>query len=370
MTVTKTAAGKGWRVVVDSIGDAGAGLVRALKEVSPLAESRLAELLYQAPSELLADLDQESAEKIHQTLAASGLECRTLDPDETFEQGDADHELALVVRDPSLMNAAAKLLVQLVGADPVTTRKLLFTSPTVFLGRVSANTAAAVGRRFSALGDVEVDVSRPADALFDVFLGDCSAADRQRVLHQMRGFGIAVEEQPPLLATGLSKAEADRVWEHFGRSGLPLRLVNRDFERFDVRLDAASDSPETIAWLQRSTGMPEKLARKVPGNLPLVLHHNVPFADMTTHLEAAAACGGEASGHLLLFQTFALRVETVGDDTESRQLVQVLAELDENRARAAVCPDGLIEGPLTPPQARWLQWELRQVGTDTELMLR
>jgi len=50
------------RIVINSIGDAGARMVGVLKQVLPQSEARLAALLYQAPSEIIGGLSYAQAE--------------------------------------------------------------------------------------------------------------------------------------------------------------------------------------------------------------------------------------------------------------------------------------------------------------------
>ena len=136
------------------------------------------------------------------------------------------------------------------------------------MGSVSANTVEALRRRFEPLG-VEIDVSQPSLASYDLFLGDCPARERERVKQLLRNLKLplidAQDAAPqPLLAVGLSKAQADKLWDQLRRTSLPARLVNRDFERFDLRLDDALQvGPEgqaIVDYLVATTGMPERIA--------------------------------------------------------------------------------------------------------------
>jgi hypothetical protein len=359
-------------VVVHSLGTAGAGLLHTLHQVSPLPESRLAELLYQGPSELAAGLDRESAERLDGLLAAAGLESRILGAEDAFEPGDTDHELAVVVRDPQRMPDACSLVVKLLGVTGARARQILCASPAVLIGRVSANTARAIERRFSALGGVEVDVSRSTTALFDVFLGSCAATDRTWADRTLRELGHPVDERPdsPLLVAGISHLEAGRLWQRLACSHLPFRVLNRDFERFDLRLDRAPDTPEMIAFLAESASMPEEVARRVVSSTPLITHPDVTFHRLAEILERLHALGARATGQLLAFQTFGLVVRKVGELKASARVLETLLGLTGPGARAALRETARIEGPLTKTEASWLQWELRQAGTEVSLELR
>jgi hypothetical protein len=362
------------RIVINSIGDAGARMVGVLKQVLPQSEARLAALLYQAPSEIIGGLSYAQAEQINNLLRSTGLDSQVLGKDERFTPGDASHEIALAIKNTENMAAIAGLIMDVLGVKLDKARAILCGSPTVLIGNVSANTVAALRRRFEPLG-VELDVSQPAHACFDLFLGECPPLDRERVRQVLRNFkiptvaGQATDAQP-LLAVGLTRVQADQLWDQLRRTSLPVRLVNRDFERFDLRLDEAPQTPAMIEFLVATTSMPERIALKVLQKAPIVIQQNIPFTLMTEQLETIAALGGRASGHLLAFQTFSLVVEKVGNATTTVQLLQVLGGLSQAEALAAVGPTRVMAGTMTNPQARWLQQEIKRSGGESRVVLR
>jgi hypothetical protein len=362
------------RIIINSIGDAGARMVGVLKQVLPHSEARLAALLYQAPSEIIGGLSYAQAEQINNLLRSTGLDSQVLGKGERFTPGDASHEVALAIKNTENMAAIAGLIMDVLGVKLDKARAILCSSPTVLIGNVSANTVAALLRRFEPLG-VELDVSQPARACFDLFLGECPPLDRERVKQVLRNFKIPTvagqtTDAQPLLAVGLTKVQADQLWDQLRRTSLPIRLVNRDFERFDLRLDEAPQTPAMIEFLVTTTSMPERIALKVLQKAPIVIQQNIPFTLMTEQIETIAALGGRASGHLLAFQTFSLVVERVGNATATVQLLQVLGGLSQAEALAAVGPTRVMAGTMTNPQARWLQQEIKRSGGESRVVLR
>ncbi len=364
-----------YRIVVNSIGTAGAGLVGVLKKVLPLADSKLAALLYQAPAEIIGGLPREQAEQINSLLRSTGLDSQVLDPDDAFTPGEGSYEIALALKDPRQMSLVVQIVMDVLGVNLDKARTILCTSPTVLVGNVSVNTVEALRRRFEPLA-VELDVSRPAEALYDVFLGEYGARDRTRVEQLLADLRIPMlrsgdgGQGQPLLAVGLSKTEANKLWDPLRRTGLPLRLVNRDFERFDVRLEEAPKTPAVLEFLVGVIGMPERIAPKVLDKLPIVIEQNIPFAMMSSRLQSIANLGGRASGHLLAFQTFGLVIDKVGQLPAATQLLQALGGLSQEEALAALQPARKMVGIMTHPQVRWLQHELKRTGTDSRVVLR
>lgn len=366
------AASGDYRVVIHSIGSAGCGLVGALRRTLPFSEERLASLLLQAPSELVTDISREPAEKISALLREAGLEASVESTATPFSPGDAGYEVALVVRDLDRVAEVVQQVMEVLGCDVETAKGVLWHSPAVLLGKISAATVAALCQRFEPLG-VELDVSRPEEASYDVFVGDCSAESRRRLTQAVREAGATMvsptEPPQPLLATGLSEAQAHEVWRRFGRSGLPLHLVNRDFERYDVRLHAAPQTPELRDYLAASTGMPAELVPKVIASLPVVIHQNVPFAFAGSCLPELANLGARATADLLTFQTFALVIESLRDPEKTLQVVRAVAGDDAVTKGLGPLPIR-IPGPLSPLRARLLHHELSRIGATGRLELR
>ncbi|MCP4686528.1 MAG: hypothetical protein GY859_00665 [Desulfobacterales bacterium] len=364
-----------WRIVVNSIGDAGHGVVSALGSFSSLPDAHLAGLLYRAPSELIGDLPREAADQLNDLLRSAGLDSRVIGRDETFTPGGADYDAALVIKDVTRVTDVARVIIDILGIGPEEARDILCASPNMLVGKVSANVVADLKRRFEAVG-AALDVSRPETALFDVFVGDCSRGERKKIERFISGMGVRVMKGGenagplPMAAAGLSKDRADHLWERLSKTPFPVRLLNRDFERFDLRLDQAAPGREMIDFLTSSTGMPEPIAEKIRGRAPVIIHQNIPFAEMEAHLDAIARMGGKASGHLLAFQTFSLVIEKVGDRDATAGLLRALGGFTREGAARAMGANRKPDGSLTSPQVRWLQWELKQVGTETGRVLR
>ncbi len=363
------------RIVVNSIGDAGIPLMEALKQISPLPEPRLIALLYQAPSELAGGLSRETADEINRFLLSHGLDSAVIGMDDPFEEGDDDHEVALVVKDISRMAGIGRLVMEVLGIDVIKAREILCASPAVLMGKISANTAAAFRRRFQALG-AELDVSRPSSALYDVFLVDPSPEGREAVSRFMAEQGVTepagegVDDGQPLLAAGLSNKDISAAWNEMVRRNLPVRIINRDFERFDLRMEACPVDEKMVDFLVKTTPMPEAVARKIPEHTPIVTHENIRFAQLDAYLEMIHHLGGRASGHLLSFQTFSLALEKIGNRDETARLLQGLGRLSEEETRKVLDVARMAEGPFTSLQARWLKWEMKGAGTEAEMVLR
>lgn len=334
-------------VLVTSIGAAGAAIVTALKHASNMPEQILACRLFQAPSILFGNLTEPLAADVARVLCGAGVECEVVPKGHRFTQGDSEHEVALVIRDVTRMQGVLEGVMALLGVGVREAKDIVCATPAVLMGRVSAATVSAIRRRFEPLG-VEVDVSRPSEARFDAFLGDGSS----------------------MLATDLSRADAESLHGTAARGRQSIVILNRDFQRFDVCLEAAPNSTEMASLLVETAQIPERIVQKVLARLPIVTHSGVRRAAMGELLAKIEALGGRASGRLISFQRFGLVLDAVKDASVTERLLCDLGGLTKADVDAALGRAREPVGALSGTLARWLQRELELQGTKSRMVLR
>ncbi|MGH9198911.1 MAG: hypothetical protein ACRD1T_24690, partial [Acidimicrobiia bacterium] len=228
--------------MIRSVGTAAAHIVGTLRQALPFSEERLAAGIYQAPAELLGPLDRATAEHLTEALVAAGLEAEILGADEPFTPGGPDYDVALVIQHFDRLVEVAREIARFLGVSVDQARRILYTCPTELIGKVSLSTVEAIRHRFEPLG-VTVEASRRDQALFDVFLGACSPPQQEQARGHLREAGLPLDggdpanRLPGCLSQGLVKGDAEAFWQRIRASGMPLRIINRDFQRFDLRLD-------------------------------------------------------------------------------------------------------------------------------------
>jgi hypothetical protein len=171
------------------------------------------------------------------------------------------------------------------------------------------------------------------------------------------------------MATGLSASAAEKLWSELSRTAAKVRVLNRDFLRFDVRLERAPRSKELADYLAEAVGMPPAVAERALGRTPFVVAENVAGPRMVELLNGIGARGGQASGILLALRSFGLALKDGGDRTSARVWVESIVGRE---AAAGFDRPGFRElpGPFTKTQARWLQHELRKHGIASQLVER
>ncbi len=365
-------------IVIDSIGTASLQLVRSLKHISPLSDSQLAALIFQAPSVLISHLEEKTAYDMNAILRSAGAETQVRSIQETVTPGDKDHEVALVVQDVQFIPKLIEQVIGLLGIDFANATRLLCQTPTVLLGNVSANTVEALRTRFAPF-HAELDVSKPKEARFDVYLGACQQPARLELAQKMRRKGIALAngretltQQEPLLAADVDYENAMWLWQTLESMKIPGKILNHDFQRFDLKLDAADlQNSALIQYFTTHFQMPEAVIPKLQNHLPVVLKHNLRFADLNKYLTELAELGACVSGHLLAFQRFDLQLASIPDVPSSAKVISMIANRPVDRIAAVLQQiPATVNGPFTAHQGRWMLQELKKLHTEGSLIIR
>ena len=369
-------ADSGYRLLLRSIGTADASVIPTLRPLRRATDRELAALVYRAPSELLANLDHETGRRLVDALRGTGVEVDLVSMNQPFLAGQGDHELAVGISRFNNMLELIETTMRLLGADLDSAQRLLCASPAVLIGGVSAATATAFEKRFAPLG-AELDLSITASAVFDVAVDARHHGAARQILSDLLPEAAQASRSDgaePFLATGLDSAAAEVLWNALARTPAKARILNRDFQRFDVVLNAAPESSAMVELLVATTGMSETRAARSLTRVPFVLVENVRGTRMAEILTAVRASGGTATGVLLALATFGLAVEPGGDRDGARPWVEAIAGKAAAQEffaeRSGHAGGSSISGPLAKTQARWLQHQLRTYAIDSRLVER
>lgn len=354
------------RVVVRSIGRASPRLHTALARVLPQSSQQLLDCLYRAPSILVDEVSPELGEHLCSLLQESGLEVELQHRDQPFEPGVGDREISVFVGDVSRFREVAAQVADFLGCDLGRAAATLWASPALLVGNVSDATVEALRARLQPLG-AELDVSQPGSARYDVLVVDPSPGARARVLGALRAAGLVAEEHGPLVARDLPREQAEALWSRLDR-GAPVRLLDQAFQRFDLCLDDAPDTPELRRTLVEHVGMPQAVIERVLQALPVVLRSGVPHSEVGAELARFAELGAQVSAHLVTFQTFDLVIDRAADPSAAATTLAALTERPERELVAQLRrPPLRIDGPFPSLRARWMQHELRRASASVHL---
>lgn len=360
----------GYDIVIDSMGSAGAGLLRSLRPVSQLSDRELARRLLQAPSIVLENLDRNTAEKVTRVLSDTGAHVSYRAHDEDFEPGMGEFEVAATLVNHRYSDSVVQALMGLMNLPLKQASLLLARTPAILISQVSCATVEAFRQQLEPVG-VELDVSRPATALYDLYATSTDSATLQRSRKLLHERGVQVNPIPgePLLATGVDHATCQALWKEYERSAAPLVILNQDYQRADIRLLSAAPDPDLDRYLSETLQLPERAIERLYDNLPLVVARAVPRSQLADILSRLEALGAKAEGHITAFQQFGLQLPA---DVRAADIAPVLALVtgeDQTRCQRALQKQpGWLRGPYNSQQARWLQAELKKAGLNARLV--
>lgn len=357
-----------YAIDVRSIGRAGPEVHRALTRVMSMPQQAIVARLYQAPSELLTGLQRDTADQVAEALRETGLEVAVRPTDEVLTPGVPELDVALHLGAPARLPEVAYEVATFLGCDLPKAAELLCATPAVILGQVSQATVDALRARLESL-DVRLDVSRSSEADYDLYIADCAPALRHRAAALVRAEGLDARDEGPVLATGCSLARTQRLWRAFTSCNLPVTVLNRDFQRFDVRLDGVdADTPELRAAIVAASGMPERIVGKVLARLPITLAQGVSVHDVPALLGRLADAGASATAHLVAFRRYALVIERVTEPGRTAEALSQLTRQDLARVRPTLQQLPLtIPGPFSQTRARWMRSEIAKTGARVRL---
>ncbi|MCB1737348.1 MAG: hypothetical protein KDI42_04400 [Gammaproteobacteria bacterium] len=359
--------------------------MRSLAAALNWPANRVARLMYLSPQVLEGNIERERAERLLELVTEAGLQASIQAQDAVIEEGVPDYDIALVIRDFSHIGAIVQLISHVLGVKPNKAREIICASPALLMGGVSLATVEALRARFEAL-QVDLDVAVRSQSQYDLILAPGPEVLRQRVLaivaRHLGKAGQAIPLDQPghqgkaqlggMIATGLNFKQANALWDELRGGGASAQLVNRTFERFDIVMREATDSPRLRAYLADRVGVPAQVVDKLIQRLPIVVQRQLSPDQAETALLEFAELDVLAVAELTTFQAFDLAIDNLSGKKD--RAVQVLSSLADRSQQSAVTAlsklPARLDGPFSNVHARWLQAELKNAGASSRLVQR
>ena len=270
-----------------------------------------------------------------QLLVSTGLDVAVESEDVVRQKGDGDHEVALVIRDAARVPVAMREIASFLGCGIDRAREIVCASPAVLIGNISLATAIALRDRFEPI-DVELDVSCPKKAIYDIYIVPLAPLAQQAVLNTIRrelGRSLAPRGSEPIMVPSLAYTQVSALLKQLKPIKAAITVCNRDFQRFDIRLDHAPPNDDLREFLTSGTLIPVELVDKMIANTPLIVRQHVPFHEMEVVIAGIAQRGGRATALPLSFQWFSLKIEKSGDRSSSVRILKALGGLTRRPGR-------------------------------------
>ncbi|MEM9059526.1 MAG: pectate lyase [Pseudomonadota bacterium] len=350
------------RVVITSVGSAVPASARSVAVGLGVSVQSVLNAFYKAPVVLVDGLSRDIAEKMSALLTQIGCKVQVQAELDPAPAPAILYDVALHVTDPARYGEICRAIGGFVGAGEEDAARLVSTPPGIVLGGVSRATADALANR---LGDgAELALSRPEEALYDVFLGACDGPVRSRLFADLKSRGFEPVADQGCILTGLDKATADQLWTAH-RAGGRIQIVNRDFLRFDIVMTGGADSPAARTALTEIAGVPDSVVPDLFRMSPITVMEAVASRDLEASFAGLADAGLELRADLLTF--LHLGVAIVGTD-DPHATLKTLTEL--GLWQQAAMPPLPWRAPWHMPelQARILRNTLERAGAHVDLI--
>lgn len=294
-----------FRLVFHSIGGASPGNAAAIALGLGVPVTTVMEALYRAPSVLVDGLSETIGTRMLALLSEMG--CRvSLDPmSAPLPEPATLFDVALHVTETTRYDEITGALAAFLGTLPGEAGRLISTPPGIILGKVSQASIDALSDRLGS--GAELLASNPDTALYDVFLAPCDTVVKSRLLGDLRRRGLSILAEDGCLLAGLTKSQADTLWSTHQRIQ-ELRVVNRDFLRFDLVLTGGSPTPEAIRALTEMAGIPADIVPRLFEEDEITVVEAANHATMSAMLEQLTAAGLEIRADLITFLHLGLEI--------------------------------------------------------------
>jgi len=328
-----------------------------------VAVTPVMEALYRAPAVLVDGLSAEIGDRMRDLLTDMG--CRvTLDPMTAPPPAPAAlHDVALHVRDTARHGAITAALAAFLGTSTDDAARLVATPPGIVLGGVSPATIDALADRLGP--GAEIVASDPATALYDLFIGPCDAVVRTRLFADLRRAGFTPMAETGCILTGLTKTQADTVWAAHGRLR-DLRVIHRDFLRFDLVLTGGAPRPAALRALIEVAGIPAHVAPRLFDDGEITLMEAVPHVDLAPAMDRLTAAGLEIRADLVTFLHLGVEIVAAAYPRRLRDTLKALGlQTSEHDLRRLPYR---LPWRLPELQARLLRDTLESIGARADLV--
>lgn len=320
VTYQDSAMATPYAVVIQSIGRASLSSAAAVAKGLGVSAADVVQCLYRAPAILVDHIEETVAAHLAKLLSSMGFHADALPshaaPSKTCELFD----VALYLRDANRLAEAAQRYAHFTGLPQDEAVKMLLQPPGLALGSISRATVNALAE---AMGDaVELVSTKQAEGLFDVFLADCPAVVRKRLLDDVAAAGIPLITDSGLIASGVARSALEPIWQRH-KTNSALRVVHQDFLRFDLTLlpleqPLTQNQKQALAhWVN----IPQELADEVAEAAPVALLESIAYGDLNPILQGFAEVDLPVRADLITFQVLGLRIHSCPDLAALKRLL-------------------------------------------------
>lgn len=384
------------KVHIKGVGQANVLAIAKYADMMGLTRQECVNLILNAPSTFATSLTNDSASKLTRALCDVGLPCTVIDDaledtlEDTLDENndsvttlsttsksvtseDAKYELAAYIHDFTHLTEFAAQIAAFTGQSGEDVISSLCKSPAPIIGNLSQTVASELAKRFAVEG-ITMMTSCPHKATFSII---AYAIDDLPSVHQYyKQLGMervaADSGAHQWQAQDISYKQAMLAWQKANEFHLPIALLNHDYMRFDVQLDAlmTHSDKEAISWvLETLCQIPVHIHDRMFEQLPIVIAKCLDFEAAEAILVACKQRKAKASA--ILVNSLRFDIEFHAWTSEKTDFMKSLLKMI--MGREVSLPKGnaskqLLNLNANMHQGKWIQHESNRVGLKCQLI--
>ena len=341
-------------ILIQSIGTAKPGITKILADAFEVNHQLLTQMIYNAPSVFLHNIDNETAQKAETLLSELGLEVSLQNADEPIPSQSEKIDIALYIQNPVKIQEIAQQLADFIGVNEKEAFGLLIQDPAIVLGGVSRNTALALEKRI----DAEVMISNPREATYTILVKDFTPTfiNEFRLLCQNAGLSLLDNR-----LTGLTHSQAQKLFVKV-QDTQKIKLVNEDFIRYKINLNTIDVSNEdSVRFLNEQIGMPVDLINQLANHLPLQIEESIARCKVADYLKLTNEVGLDCVAVAVPVEQYLLNIENIAHKKQVERTLDMFfkkVEITDTKWQTPHKLDSVLN--------RLLSQQLEALGCDVE----
>jgi hypothetical protein len=353
-----------YSVLVKSLGGADVASAATVAKGLGLSASEVVQCLYKAPAILVDRVEESIAVHLSQLLRQIGFDVDPVPCNEIPQLPQELFDVAIYLKQVDRLPDAVERFSKFTGMATADALKMLMQPPGLALGSVSRATVDAF---ITAMGDsVDVSYVDQNRGLYDVFLAECPAVVKKRLLDDFMAAGIEVLGDKGLIATGIQRQSLNTLWQRH-KTNAALRIVHQAFLRFDLMLlpnDLPLNESQKLS-LSRIADIPVEYVDQVINSAPIALMESLSGDTIGPVLQELMAVDLPVQADLITFQVLGLRINSCTNLEAVNHLLQHF-EISQKLGQGLERLPATLAGVFPEIQARILHSALSNAGAEVE----
>jgi len=352
------------RILIKSVGSAKPSSASAVATGLGLPAATVVSCLYRAPAILVDKISVSIANNLKGLLCDIGYDVEIQGTDDPTPEPAQLFDVAVYINNERKLTKVTESIASFIGMSEEDASKALLNPPYIMLGAVSQATVDALRNMIE--GDALLVASEQGGACYDLFLSEGGSDVVIRRIHEdLANADITLSAESGLIASDIDPKRIEPIWNRYRASGL-LRMINRDFLRFDITLQNL-ESPlnsEQKQRLQQLVGIPADIIDEVCDSTPVALFESVAYHELDSLMQAFSQDHLPVQADLITFQMLGIEIKRADN---LPKMINVLHGLGVSGLNEHISLPFRLPNDYPELQARVIRSTLEDLGVDAAL---